>query len=154
VGGAIANMGIVPVIRHDRKCPSAWARQLLVAFPAAFRHTPAPMPDRIAFNEFMREMTSNIDGATEQPEHEEWKDTIERIHRTDQVHTVTEETYYYFLEVLPPQWMSGPFFAFAEGQEELTIYFERNGEYFGRRLTHEQSMRFCETSGLSKSYGS
>ena len=112
------------------------------------------MPDRVAFNELMRSLTSSEATSTEEPESEEWEDMIQRVHVPQQIHSITEKTYWYFLEVLPPQWMSRNYFAFAEGQEELTIFWERQGQHYCRQLTQEETDKFCETSGLSKSYGS
>lgn len=106
---------------------------------------------RGGFSALYRDLT--IGDAVPRPEPEEWGDTIERIHVTGRINEVTEETYWYFLEVLPPKMMRSNFFAFAEGQEPLTLFWESNGKHFCRRLTEEETTRFCEASGLSKNYG-
>jgi hypothetical protein len=91
------------------------------------------------------------------PENEAWADMIRRIHVAGQIHRVTEETYYYFLEVLPPKWMNGRAFAFAEGQDPLQLYWFRGRdpdyEYFTRQLTDEQIDRFCRYVRLPRDYG-
>lgn len=89
-----------------------------------------------------------------QPQAEEWSETINRMHVTGRVNEITNETYWYFLEVLPPKLMRSNFFAFAEGQEPLTLFWEASGKHYCRRLTDEETNRFCEASGLSKNYGS
>ena len=111
------------------------------------------MADRQAFNELMRSLTNSDNEVTPLPEDEEWKRMIERTHETGKIHQIKEETYWYFLEVLPPKWMDRRYFAFAEGQEELSIFWQKQQEAFCRRLTQDETDQFCETSGLSKSYG-
>ncbi len=111
------------------------------------------MADRFAFNEHMRSLTNSDNETTPLPEGEEWEQMIERIHETGKIHSIKEETYWYFLEVLPPKWMDRNYFAFAEGQEELSIFWQKQQEAFCRRLTQDETDQFCETSGLSKSYG-
>ena len=56
------------------------------------------------------------------PEGEDWKAMIARIHVTGTIAEIDEETYWYFLEVLPPKYMNGGLFAFAEGAESLKIF--------------------------------
>ena len=51
-----------------------------------------------------------------------------------------EETYYYFLEVLPPQYQNGNVFAFAEGTEELRVFWRSKGQYFCRQLTWDETV--------------
>ena len=76
--------------------------------------------------------------AVPQPEHEEWSDMIARISQPDRVVEVTEETYYYFLEVLPPRFMEHFVFGFAEGDEVLKIFWEKGSKFYCRTLTEEQ----------------
>ena len=61
-----------------------------------------------------------------QPENEPWDETIRRL-QSERIIEVTEETWFYFLEVLPPKLHYGSWFAFAEGQEELTLFWRRHG---------------------------
>ena len=111
------------------------------------------MADRHAFNELMRCLTSSDNEVTSLPDDEAWGQMIERIHQTGRVHQIKEETYWYFLEVLPPKWLDRQYFAFAEGQEELSVFWQKQQRSFCRRLTPDETDRFCETSGLSKCYG-
>ena len=86
------------------------------------------------------------------PEEEPWADMIRRI-CSGQIAEVTEETWFYFLEVLPPKLHRGSWFAFAEGQEELKFFWRRQGRHYARQLTWEQTFQLCEATGLRKDYG-
>jgi hypothetical protein len=55
-----------------------------------------------------------------------------------------EESFYYWLEVLPPAymgrivklpngWSIRAFFGFAEGEEQITAFWRQDGRYFGCR---------------------
>jgi hypothetical protein len=85
-----------------------------------------------------------------------WED---KIHMMDsrQIVEITEEDYYYWLELLPPKLMARGFFCFAEGQEPLTIFWaaarEGRKPYLCRRMTWDQTFRFCDAIGISKCYG-
>ncbi len=102
---------------------------------------------------FLAPLTVETD-ATSQPDDESWAAMIERISNADRVAEVGEETWWYFLEVLPPKILEGRWFAFAEGQEPLRIFWQQSGNFYCRQLTEEQSMRVCELTGLPKEYGS
>ena len=81
-------------------------------------------------------------------------EVMERTRVENTIHEINEETYWYFLEVLPPKWFNGNLFAFAEGQEPLRLHWRHRDErYFCRQLTDEQTNQFCDAVGLSKSYG-
>jgi hypothetical protein len=58
-----------------------------------------------------------------------------------QTQEVDEDTFDYFLDVLPPRDMGGGWFAFAEGMEPLRFFWRRAGKFFCRQLswpeTHE-----------------
>ncbi|RUL84589.1 hypothetical protein [Tautonia sociabilis] len=67
-----------------------------------------------------------------------------------QIIAVDEETYWEFLEVLPPRWQAGGQFCFAEGSEAF-IYFWRTGEeHFARRLTDEETDTVCRLAPASR----
>ena len=140
------------VVRHLKAGMTFVAITKTLAIVVRFRHTSSLMADRFAFNEHMRSLTNSDTETTPLPEGEEWEQMIERIHETGKIHSIKEETYWYFLEVLPPKWMDRRYFAFAEGQEELSIFWQKQ-QAFCRRLTQDETDHFCETSGLSKSYG-
>ena len=64
------------------------------------------------------------------PDGEEWSDLIARISIPKQTAAIDEETYWYFLEVLPPKYQRGNLFAFAEGAEALRIFWQKGDAYF------------------------
>ena len=112
-----------------------------------------PAPE--SFHAFLLRLTT---GAAEPiPEGEGWADLIGRINVEGRIHRIEEETYWYFLEVLPPRWMNGSAFAFAEGQDPLSLFWQRGRddatEYFTRRLTDDEIARFCRYVGLPRQYG-
>jgi hypothetical protein len=101
----------------------------------------------------LRDMILACDRQTDLPETETWDEVIGRVRVANAIHEINEETYWYFLEVLPPKWFNGNLFAFAEGQEPIRLHWRNRKRYFCRQLTQEQTDRFCETVGLSKAYG-
>ena len=89
--------------------------------------------------------------ATALPDGEQWAAMMERIKAPDAVHAIREETYDYFLEVLPPRWMGRHKFAFAEGEEPVQLFWADGEEYRVRSLTWEQSNRLCDVVGIPRS---
>lgn len=83
------------------------------------------------------------------PDNEEWAGMISRINQFHVVHEVAEETYDYFLEVLPPKWMGCGGFAFAEGAEPLHIFVRYQGRYRCLRLDQDQTTLFCRLAGIA-----
>lgn len=63
---------------------------------------------------------------------------------------INEETWWYFLEVLPPRWMSGSAFMFCEGYDRFRLFWQRSDQYFSRQLTEEQTETFCQMTGASR----
>ncbi|MDA0590799.1 MAG: hypothetical protein O2820_24420 [Planctomycetota bacterium] len=63
---------------------------------------------------------------------------------------INEETWWWFLEVLPPRWMSGSAFAFCEGYDRFRLFWQRSDQYFARQLTEEQTVTFCQLTGASR----
>jgi hypothetical protein len=83
------------------------------------------------------------------PEHEEWKEHVERISVAGRISEVSEEQFTYWLEVLPPKYMSGSLFAFAEGAEPLRLFgHDRDGRYWCRQLTWEETLTFCRLADI------
>jgi hypothetical protein len=73
------------------------------------------------------------------PPDEPWEEMIKRISTVGVVAEVLEETYDYFLEVLPPHWM-GFGFAFAEGEEALRYFWKSGEKHFCQQLTWEETV--------------
>src|SRR2546426_112399 len=57
------------------------------------------------------------------PDNEEWSAMIARISVPGRIADIDEEAYFYFLEVLPPKFMGGGCFAFAEGAEPFRFFW-------------------------------
>ena len=66
-----------------------------------------------------------------------------------QVCEVDEATYWQFLELLPPRWMNGNWFAFGEGTGPFRLFWQAQDSYFARELTDEETRTFCELSRVS-----
>lgn len=82
------------------------------------------------------------------PPEEDWQGMIARIHRTGTIQEVDEETFNYFLEVLPPKYMSGSLFAFAEGEEPLRLFWSDDHRHFCRPLTWDETKAFCRLARM------
>ncbi len=60
---------------------------------------------------------------------------------------VSEETFFHFLELLPLRWMNASTFAFGEGGGPFRLFWQHDGRFYGRELTQEKTVRFCELTG-------
>jgi len=83
------------------------------------------------------------------PDGEEWKAVIDRISIPSKIAGIDEETYWYFLEVLPPKYQRGNLFAFAEGAEALRVFWQKGEAYFCRQLTWDETKEFCRLACIS-----
>ncbi len=103
--------------------------------------------------EYLQDLTKG-EPATRPAPGETWKRTMRRIAVFGETAEVDEQTYWHFLEVLPPQWMDGDTFTFcfAEGMEPLRLFWRRGERYFCRRLTWEETHAFCDLAGLRRDY--
>ena len=66
-----------------------------------------------------------------------------------QVCEIDEKTYWYYLELLPPRWMDGNWFAFDEGAGPFRLFWQVKDTYFARELTDEETRTFCELSHVA-----
>jgi hypothetical protein len=78
------------------------------------------------------------------------KEHVECISVPGRIAQVTEEDYYYWLEVLPPKWMSGSHFCFGEGYDPFRLFWmtHRDDRYWCRQLTDEETDTFCRLAGM------
>ena len=83
------------------------------------------------------------------PDGEEWKAMIDRISVTGTIAAIDEETFFYFLEVLPPKFQQGSLFAFAEGAESLRVFWRKGDAHFCRPLTWDETQEFCRLARIS-----
>lgn len=91
--------------------------------------------------QFIAELTTGP--VTPIPEGEDWNGLIERISTEGVIQEVPEETFDYFLDVLPPKYMGRDGFAFAEGAEPFRFFWQRSGKSFCRRLSWHETKEFC-----------
>jgi hypothetical protein len=99
------------------------------------------------------------------PTEETWTDMITRISTPGTAAIICEETYDYFLNVLPPKFQSRYLFAFAEGAEPLRLFWQparlTNGASrllaahglelcpcLCRQLTWHETRDFCRLAGI------
>jgi hypothetical protein len=106
-------------------------------------------PKPRSFHEFMREMMSGEPGELP-PWDLSLDEMIPLTNQEGRVVRINEETWWYFLEVLPPRWMSSSAFAFAEGYDRFRLFWERSDQYFVRQLTEAQTDTFCKLTGASR----
>jgi hypothetical protein len=70
---------------------------------------------------------------------------------TGVVYQVGEETYDDFFDMLPPRWISGSAFCFAEGEGPFRLFWKgRRDRCFARELSNEETDRFCKLAGVSR----
>ena len=83
------------------------------------------------------------------PPNEEWAGMIARTALTGVACAIDEETYDYFLNVLPPKYL-GQGFAFAEGAEPLRFFWHPKPDlYWCRQLTWEETQEFCRLARIA-----
>lgn len=82
------------------------------------------------------------------PDGETWDAMIARIHVTGRHAEIDEETWDWFLECLPPKHMGAGYFAFAEGQEALKVFWKRGGRFFVRPLTWDETREYCRLARI------
>ena len=83
------------------------------------------------------------------PAGEEWSAMIARISVTSTIAAIDKETFFYFLEVLPPKFLQGGLFAFAEGAESLRVFWRTGDLHFCRALTWDETQEFCRLARIS-----
>ena len=66
------------------------------------------------------------------------------------VSQISEEAYFEYLEMLPPRWMRGSSFIYAEGSNAFLLCWQHNA-FFARQLTEAETARFCVLAGISRS---
>jgi hypothetical protein len=98
----------------------------------------------------LRELVNQLQQAevVPRPDGEEWKSLIDRISVPGTVAQVDEETYFYFLEVLPPKLQRWSLFAFAEGAEPLRLFWAKDEGFFCRQLTWDETQTFCRLARI------
>jgi hypothetical protein len=78
------------------------------------------------------------------PEKEAVKRLLPRISLPGHIREVTEDTYRHFLEALPPKWIVGSDFCFAEGTQLPRLFWREKGRCFARQLGRDEWKAFGE----------
>lgn len=73
---------------------------------------------------------------------------VSQVTRDEKVVETTCDEFEWFLDVLPPRWMSGSYFAFAEGATPFRLFWRKTGRYFARQLSAEETDTFCRLGGI------
>lgn len=98
--------------------------------------------DRTAQAQLLRELMNNHAGIAASLD--------EAKAKPGTVAEVDEETYFYFLEVLPPHFLAGPVFGFAEGFTPYTLFWQSGSRYFARQLTRDETDRLAQLTGIPR----
>src|SRR5882672_11336747 len=78
----------------------------------------------------------------------DWTRHVYEISVPRQIMSLNEDDWTYWLEFLPPRWMSGSHFCFAEGEESFRFFWAtKEGQFFARQLDVEETLEFCALSG-------
>ena len=87
------------------------------------------------------------------PDREAWSDMIRRTTAAGAACEVSEDTFDYFLDVLPPRWMGREGFAFGEGMDDVRLFWKSAEKFFSRQLTCEEHETFCRLTGIGLTSG-
>lgn len=61
---------------------------------------------------------------------------------------VDEATYYQYLDLLPPRFMSGHLFAFGEGAGNFVLFWSERKRFFAHQLSVTDTETFCSLAGV------
>jgi hypothetical protein len=73
---------------------------------------------------------------------------LDDISVPEQITLISDEDYCYWLQVLPPPWIRGSDFCFAEEDQEFRLFWKEDGSYFVRQLTVDETLLFCSLAGI------
>ena len=86
------------------------------------------------------------------PDNETGEVLMHRLSTPAVIAAIDEETYFHFLDVLPPKCQLGGLFAFAEGAEALRLFWLKDNQFFCRQLTWDETKDFCRLASISFPY--
>lgn len=109
-----------------------------------------PKQSESDYQSFVRELTSGE--INPMPEGETWRKKIRRISVPGRIAEIDKETYWHFLEVLPPRFLEGDLFAFAEGMAPLLLFWRRGRRCLCRQLSWGETRKFCRCVGVPQDY--
>ena len=73
---------------------------------------------------------------------------LDDISVPEQITLISDDDYQYWLQVLPPRWIRGSDFCFAEKDQEFRLFWKEDGSYFVRQLTTDETLLFCSLAGI------
>jgi hypothetical protein len=73
-------------------------------------------------------------------------DELTPLPEPDRIAQVTKATFDYYLDVLPPRWMKGSSFCFAEGIEPYRLFWKSGGRSFVRQLSWDETRHFLDAA--------
>lgn len=120
--------------------------------PETTPESPGPRAgaDPGAFDDFLARLKdAGSTPVVPRPDTEDWLRMIARTAVAGRICRVDEDTYDYFLDVLPPRWV-GRGFAFAEGGDDVRLYWKSGGSFFCRQLTTEETDEFYRLIGTER----
>jgi len=79
-------------------------------------------------------------------------DILQRTQTEGRIVEVSQGVYWWFLEVLPPHWMDGHRFCFAEGAEPFLLFWQQERRYFCRQLTLDETHAFCDLADIPRDF--
>lgn len=115
------------------------------------RPTPVPEPDPPTLAEFLARLKRG-----EPVPMAPWEGAEELIPRVAQaepgvVLAIDEETYFHYLELLPPRFQRGGEFCFAEGSGPFLYFWRSSPDGFSARpLDDEETDTFCRLARVSR----
>jgi hypothetical protein len=95
---------------------------------------------KVEFAQFLNRMQTGEPVSLESKETAPWFEE-------GRIYQVSETTYMYHLEVLPPRWIEENAFGFGEGFTAFQLFWKAGQSFFGRQLTKEETFHFCRLSG-------
>jgi len=104
------------------------------------------MPEFLTLGAFVRHLQQAE--IVPRPENETWSDLIARISVPGTAAAITQDTYCYFLEVLPPKYQRAGGFVFAEGAEPFRLFWHKGQQHFSRQLTWDETRTFCRLAAI------
>ncbi|MDA7979464.1 MAG: hypothetical protein MPJ50_11930 [Pirellulales bacterium] len=103
------------------------------------------------FELFLRELKAG-DAFAKPTETLSWQQTVAHLSREGRPIEIDADTWWEYLDLLPPRWMSvtGHAFVFAEDGNCFHLFWRTRERYFARLLTEAETDRFCRLSGARR----
>lgn len=77
-------------------------------------------------------------------------ESLGRLTEGDRIAEVHEGTFRHFLDAVPMRYLERGFFCYAAGYGPFWLFWGKNGRYFVRRLSGEQTDRLYDLAGMAQ----